>query len=341
MLLSIQASFNSHFFDPRIVAIMDLVVQYSKRWSHIALELPLSLYLPLGCIENRLPNLKCISLITKEEQWESDVNWEIFSVAPRLRVVRLEGSVLRFFTIPTSQLTELCIKSDFVNDCINMLQLAPHVVSCEFHAIYFGHRSLPVHSTRLESLRLNVTSREITTAIFDSLTAPATKDVICYGSGAYFPSRNFISFVARSSCSLHTLSLDSFCISDLELMECLRVVPLLQKLSLSNLDITNNIFRMLNQSNASGCPLPMLKKFQLGGDIELSFHLLAVFLDYRSESMRNTPTPDKPFSVSPLEYVKICSTKAGAPKPQVLILLQDLVQKGTKISIITTDGIWP
>jgi hypothetical protein len=350
MLLSIHASIYDNILDHRVMAVraLDVVAKSSERWSHIAFQLPFFCYESFKCIENHLPNLESISL--SKERWgdgEDEVELEMFSIAPQLRAVCMQGYYLQTLVLPTRQLTKLCVKSGCLDESIDMLRISPHVIDCEFQGIQFidqGIHPPHAHTTRLESLEFHIDGHNnVTAAVFDSLTVSAAHDLTCHGNDFRFPYTNFISLVSRSHCSLQTLSLHSFRISDRRLIDCLRAVPYLHELSLSNLNITNETFWRLDPSNPdiSDSILPVLKSFQYDGDLVLDFHILTSLLHHWSERIESTLINGDPCSVARVESVKICSVVAGVPSPQLLASLQCLVQKGMKISIITPEGTWP
>jgi hypothetical protein len=229
-----------------------------------------------------------------------------------------------------------------------MLRISPHVINCQLQVPQTLRLELepplespsnPLLHTQLESLEIEAGSQEDAAYAFNALAVPAARDLTCIGDLYRFPHESFFSLVSRSSCSLQTLSLNYVVISNDELIQCLRVVPSLRKLSLSRLKITNETFWTLNPSNPdiTNGLLPVLESFHYNGrNLTLDFHILMSFLYNRSEWNESTP-----IRVARLESVEICSMMPGVPSRQSLTSMRYLVQKGMKISITTADGIWP
>jgi hypothetical protein len=91
-------------------------------------------------------------------------------------------------------------------------------------------------------------------SLFDSLIAPALRQFSC-GTLCMESHSSCISLASRSSCTLQSLSLYDWEISDSKLDECLRAVPSIHTLLLSELtdseEDSEEIFRMLEPCSSA------------------------------------------------------------------------------------------
>jgi hypothetical protein len=344
--LSIYASGHIQPPSPVVIAIIDVIARHSERWSRIAFTLPYRCYENLEAIKNCLPNLEFISLNSESWDWnEVSAFFGMFSIAPRLRNVSLEGYHLQSFVFPTHQIAKLYVGLDYVDECVDFLRRCPHVIEVSMRCITswdIGASNL--HAAQLESLDL-CAGHGTAPEIFDLLTLPALRKLSCtpyHKSSNEFPHTNFISLISRSSCSLHKLSLNAFRLSLANLIECLRAVPSLCQLSLSNIGIGNEAFQILNSNYShnhddSNCLLPNLKEFQYAGTFDLDFVVLGNLLRSRWEAEE---FPEL-LKVSRLESCKVTTSVAGTPDPPLLNSFRSLVQQGMVIQLVTADGSWP
>jgi hypothetical protein len=280
--------------------------------------------------------------------WDWDeitADLDMFSVAPRLRNVFLEGYHLQTFVLPTNQSTKLSVECDYIDECVALLRRSPHVIDCAFRGISswdIGESHLL--AARLESLELGVSEEDMTSEVFDCITMPAIRKLSCSSFTDLpdeFPRTSFTSLMSRSSCSLQALSLHNFQISDPDFIDCLRAVPSLCDLSITNIDISNEVFRMLNPfyppNPDTSALLPNLKSIQYTGDLDLDLTILVDFLRSRWEQGESAGPPN----VSRLDSVKILTAMPVIPEPPLLTWLQYLAKQGMAITLVTTEGSWP
>lgn len=339
--LSICASLHSST-SLAVVAVLDVVARHAERWFRVIFNIPLSCYDVFECVKGRLHSLEYISLQVEETEEERDT-LEMFGIAAQLHTVRLKGYFP--FLLPTAQLKTLCIDNDYVDECLDILRLSP-LVNCEFKVVRHSLGGMPpnVFAAELESLKISILDDPAVLAmIFDTLTVPAAREFICQGLDVIdFPHASFISLMSRSSCSLQILCLDSFDISDSDLIECLRAVPLLRELILDYTNITEELFRMLHpghpsNSNLSNVLLPRLERFEYSGDLGIDFTVLISLLCSRWDQSQTTLVTDELQNVARLKSFKFYSRELGRPDPQSFSQLQDLAREGMEIMV---DGTW-
>jgi hypothetical protein len=331
-----------------VVKIMDIIAQHSERWHNVVLNIPLDFYnlTTLRQIKSHLPNLQQISI---QDLWLSSTHsLDIFSIAPQLRHVHLEGYNLDNVSFPIEQLTTLWIESQFANRCVNMLRRSHRVIHCSLNDVRTSFGGLNhVRVDRLESLDLSFEDDPIID-LFDALTLPALRDFTCYGVRRTFPSRSFISMMVRSSCSLQTLSLLDFVISDNQFSACLQAIPSLQNLRLTNMT-TPGVLQTLNPCHASNASLsanllPNLKTLECWGhfnDFDLDFSVLISLLHSRWDHNKLASSNDSgSISIAQLQSVDFETVGLGVPDAHSLAQLQQLVKEGMNIALSTADGHW-
>ena len=340
-LISIYATLRKPDAQPTsklaILEVMGLIGQHSERWQNITFHLPSFCYRALEGIKDRLPNLNYISINSTVE------GRKLFSVAPLLRTVHVEPFYdLDQFVLPLSQLTELSIHAHDAVESLDMLRRSPNVVTCSIQGYFEGSSYL--HDTladKLESLHLGFEDEfaDPISAVFDSLTLPTIRDFSCAAVEHPFPCSSFVSLVSRSSCSLRTLSLTTLYVFSREFAECLEALPLLNKLTLTKVHITNSLLQMLKPCYSS-CLLPNLDTLECLGVVELDFSALASFLQSRWDIRQISKTLDPPYRIARLQSVKFDVRNVSVPQPSILVLLQNLLEEGMKISVVTLSGNW-
>jgi hypothetical protein len=350
--LSIYAFFYSSNPGLTAVAVLEIFTKYAERWYRVTFDIPLSFFDTFECVKGRLPTLQYLSLQVDEAEEERNT-LDMFSIAPQLHAVHLEGGDTFSITpqavhltgdfsvsLPTSQLSTLHINNYF-NKCLDALRLCPYVVDCVFNADAALIDGLPpqVSAPLLESLTINIfENSDVLATIFDTLTIPAAYELICRGIDMLmkFPHTSFISLISRSSCSLQILSLEGFDITESDLTECFRAVPLLRELSLYDIGITQDIFQMLHpgypsNSHLSDILLPKLERFKYSGDIKIDPTVLTSFLKSRWDGSEAILVNGELQSVAQFKSVRLCLKEFGEPDPHLLIQLKDLAKEGMEI----------
>jgi hypothetical protein len=270
---------------------------------------------------------------------------EIFSVAPQLWDVSIQGLGIQ---LPTSQLTKLYMETVYARQCVEMLRQCPQVINCTFDGIMEeGHNTGPeVLATHLTSLELSVHNpyNEQFSCVFNSLIIPAVRELSCHTTGCIFPYWSFISLMSRSSCSLHTLSLDGFIISNDDLVSCLRAVPSLCELSLDYLTTSNALLEMLTPGHWSNIGpdilLPNLKHFAYGTELALHFPITTNLLLSRWNTAKSDVSRDNLSSITRLESAIFTSEQDGRLDSHISAQLTQLVAEGMHIEITTANEDW-
>jgi hypothetical protein len=141
---------------------------------------------------------------------------------------------------------------------------------------------------------------------------------------------SFVSLINRSSCSLTRLVLSRLIISDINLLKCLRVVPLLKVLSLKYSSAGTRTFRMLNPNHASepGHTDPLLPNLEtfIYVSWKPEVHLNDDFIDMLCSRWNGN-------GVACLRFTTISVSDPHISKARTKDLLQHLISQGMDIRI--------
>ena len=148
--------------------------------------------------------------------------------------------------------------------------------------------------------------------------------------------------MVRSACSLRTLSLGNLIITDDQFIACLRAVPSLHKLYVSNVTISNEVFRMLYASDSPDAnkPLPNLKVFKYSGEIDLNFSMLVCLLRSWRNVHENALSDNVSICTIQVKSVTFQSRRNGVPDGHSLGQLRQLISEGMQIKLSTGKGPW-
>jgi hypothetical protein len=341
--LSISASLRNKQFHPIAAAIMDAIANHSERWHSIDFVLPSFCYGHLERVRGHLPNLQYINI--EKEFWQPSrfPSLDLFSAVPQLRHLSLWGSVSSDFHFSTDNLIKLHMGRERTDICLNMLRDCPRIIDCTFEGFLNANDALiHVLPDQLESLdvHFDCTYTDQISDVFDALTTPALRNLTCIATSLRhsFPHCNFISLMARSSCSLRALTLIDTKTSDDQLIECLRATPTLEELSLTRTHTTKKILQMLTlRAGLSSILLPKLKTFKQLHQSDLDLPALASFLRSRWDIAESAPTNTEP----PPSFVRLQSLDVDArackatPDVHTMAELQRFVKEGMTIRLRT------
>lgn len=257
--------------------LLDVICHHSSRWKHIRFEFR-GLYCPpmysLALAKGNTPLLHAFEFDARDI---SSVNIlpviSLLNLAPKLReVIWVDdlADMRQLMELPLSQLTRLSVTMshgtldylELLNQCYNLEQIR-----------ITRPRPGDTRQPRAPLLLSKLTSLSIAydlTAILDSLTLPALKHVRIHSEGPVSPSigrytgagRNaneaeadclwspvsFVSLVKRSSCSIESLSLDTY-MAESCLIQCLEeTTSSLTKLNVTGVTITDKLISSLTYS---------------------------------------------------------------------------------------------
>jgi hypothetical protein len=329
--LSIQLRGGLHH-TPFITEALDIISRFSERWHRIDFRVAPEWFETLAGIQTRLPLLTSVVL-------KGDYNYQkiqLFSAAPQLREVTLIDLQLTQVTLPMTQLTRLTIPiySD-VEECLNTLRCAPRLGACVLNfstIIQLRNVLLPMVMPQVESLELRTRQANVKfiSHLMDAFSLPSTHSLKFIMEFSLFPHMNFVSLINRSSCSLTRLELSCVVISDIHLLQCLQVVPLLSVLALDYTSVEASIFRMLNPNHASdfgytGPLLPNLQTFVYiawPDDISLDGDVIDMLCSRWNSN-----------DVAGLRFVTITTRNPSISNTGTKELMQHLISQGMEIRV--------
>jgi F-box-like len=274
----------------------------------------------------------------------------IFHAAPLLHDIKLKGFYPKTVALPVSQLTRLRLNPTTFEECLEVLASSPQLIYCTFEEILCSdvRNPSPILAPSLESLEVISSTHIALSELLDNLLIPAARELAFHVTGNIFPDWSFISLIARSSCTLHRLSLSGIRTSERVLWGCLEVIPSLVHLNISNVEcVTNNTIAVLDPTEnirCRGCVpvLPNLKSLKYSGDLsQLDLGDIADMLEARWR--RGVPATGlvedqrPPAKVARLLSVQFDTKTFDGRNLDARRRLRELFEEGMKIVISCDD----
>ena len=194
----------STFYNKAVIALVDIINQYSTRWSELDLDIPDSYFQYFHATDNHAPILKSIRF--QRSTTAREVNFQL--TCPRLERATLSYFPLEGTNIQWDNLTHLSLYSMSNMDCFLILRKTPRLVFCEISSFFSHHRlegQITPVLTSLKSLHLSNGSPAAENFL-DNLVAPHLEE---FNLPRYYTLRIEVvtSFLRRSACSLRSLSM--------------------------------------------------------------------------------------------------------------------------------------
>ncbi|KAJ7143070.1 hypothetical protein C8R43DRAFT_575839 [Mycena crocata] len=236
--ISLSFIYTDKKYNGLMASLLQTVAQLSPQWRNMDIQVKaewaLSLLFPAGL---KFPLLEKLEIATNRDGRGLLHPPITFLDAPKLREVvsvRLCVDVL----LPWRQLTTIQSETDPLS-CLKMLREAPNLVDVNFEIWDDSPLSpaLPIIPLlRLQSLTLDATRA---VELIDCLRTPALKCLDLSFGNEPMLSPSFASFISRSCCKLHSLTLASTPINAETLVQCLQATPSLVHLQLRAESIQN------------------------------------------------------------------------------------------------------
>ncbi|KAJ7118593.1 hypothetical protein C8R43DRAFT_1153347 [Mycena crocata] len=192
----------------------------------------------------------------------SDITIDAFLDAPRLRELHLtEGFFPSYAFLPWRQLTKFTGTDFTAYECLEVLQLIPHLIECTFSVVPLDYyvdpgpdQSLIITHSHLKSLSFEEPSKPGgCDTILPYLTLPALETLHHVHAVIHFPRPIFQEFLARSSPPLKRFA---FCVNykDSPWEELLRQTPTLTDVELwyAHISVQTEFFQKLTWSCNGG-----------------------------------------------------------------------------------------
>ncbi|KAJ7685721.1 hypothetical protein DFH06DRAFT_1289499 [Mycena polygramma] len=209
-------------------SLIRIIVGLSRQWRSLEVDLTQQLANVMFPTEGTYPLLEDLDI------W-SDAAISIFH-APQLR----EVSISPHIRLPWHQLTTLRCYGASVPSCVDILRQSPNLLEVNFR-LQGGPKPITTsifHLDRLQSLALGSCGdmAHHLMHVLDCLTIPALKTLTLefpeIAPTNESPYLSFRSFISRSSCQIHTLSLEYLPTMVTSLIACLQATPSLVVLKL-------------------------------------------------------------------------------------------------------------
>ena len=324
-----------------ISALANIINQYSTRWSHLDLEMPLHCYQHFHATDNHAPILKSIQFHGLNRAM--GLNFE-------LTCPRLERAILSFpmggINIQCDNLTHLTIHSMPIIDSLLILRKTSRLVFCKVSGSCERYRGPSLGALVLTSLKsLQLLIANYAKYFLNNLIAPHLEE---FSLPIYYkPSTGVItSFLRRSACSLLSLSMifSTFPPYFEGFMDILQSMPSLNKLSIISITTTSyfentfrgdydpqNILQLVAKIVSSQSTslqkgfLPNLKIFDYTGELRLS----GDFADL------NFLLPTGNAMHSPLHLVKFDIHPQVRISKKMISCFLSLVERGITVNVLS------
>jgi hypothetical protein len=285
--LSIRIS--STFYNETVLALVDIINEYSPRWSNLDLYIPEGCYKRFHSVDNHAvfhaPVLKSIRLFRTIRDKETNLNFQLTS--PRLERANLFNIPMDGSNIQWDNLAHLTLDSMSITDTLHILRKTPRLVSCRVDSLSRSKQIIgpPVLSSMKSLLLSPRLSRSIAKDLLENLIAPHLEE---FNIPEYdVPPKIFItSFLRRCTSSLRSLSIGfSVPQSSEDFMNLLQSMPSLTTLSLTSIttwdisaveeyhprNILQLVAKVLSSQNSSLQQgfLPNLKILEYTGELNL------------------------------------------------------------------------
>jgi F-box-like len=214
-------------------SILGIFADCCERWRDIYFTLPLHLYDIFDSIRGRLPLLTtlCLSLVD-----DTDMDFQHFSIAPRLRHVEIHRYRPGAMTIAFDQVEKLSLDNVDTTHCWEILNSCPVLSHCTLeHTFSRSHsRALPPLASQVKYLKLGM---EGDSKLLESLCLPVMEELRIDTMRNELPHSSLISLMSRSGCSLQRFSLHRCRCGASNLQEFFSAIP-----SLVELEVTDSTF---------------------------------------------------------------------------------------------------
>jgi hypothetical protein len=316
---------------------LELLASHSERWQSAQFGCVKGDLRHLSAVEGRLPRLEALELVGMPTPID------IFAVAPRLEDVRVAappGPIIEAAKLPLHQLRAFeCSEFWGVGELLELgicptISLMPRLAEGTEFTLQLAHPDRPwpegfVPSTTLIPITSQISGFHIQvaedftpgsigptlTSIFNGLTLPAVEEVTLH-STEYprvllpWPHTQFLALAARSSFDAHLLSLNLYhcAVTEAELLECLRALPSLEQLSVSDhlgdpinhLLVTDSLFTALTRKPDEHllCLAPRLRFFEFQSLLEFDDVVFLKFLISRLKAEFNAKHEEVPLHIA-------------------------------------------
>jgi hypothetical protein len=345
--LSIRISSTFEYLNNAVFALVDIINQYSTRWSNLDLKIPDVCYQRFHAVGNHAPILRSIGIHCSADVGPRSLNFQLKS-CPRLERASLSKFPMDGSNFQWDNLTHVTLLSMSLPDTFRILRKTPRLVVCQIGGFTFEqHIEPPILSSMRSLLLLNMS---IAKDLLDSLVAPHLEEFNLPFFHHLGTEAVITSFFRRSACSLRSLSME-FDISRYfeELMDILQSMPLLTTLTIISARWATqsygthttgeeyhprSIFQLLAKilfSQSTSLQqgfLPNLKILKYTGKLSLSVH------PGNYEDIYPLPPADNAVH-GPLQLFKLDLHPATRMSGSLISYISSLAERGVTVEVIS------
>ncbi|KAJ7744641.1 hypothetical protein B0H16DRAFT_1857427 [Mycena metata] len=273
--LTLKAGINPRHLSHQ--SVLELLAQHSRRWKTVCLWLYPSHLTFLAHARGNIPVLETLILHSTHPD-NVEPTAEVFTAAPRLKMAKIFGFGPSFPSLPWGQLLQLTIGNGQCHTLsLKMLPLLSTEARCTL-ALFPAKLKLPLNlpfvTSGIASLDIgfngernktdDLRAGEALGEIFHTLSLPSLRHLSIFGAhGGPPPVWNVLRFLDFASRSMLCNTLRSFkvhsIITDVEILDSFRVLPLLEELQIADADkehtvITDRLLQQLTWQVGPGEP---------------------------------------------------------------------------------------
>lgn len=272
--LTINLLFNciNDYWDEHTDSCLDAILNHSRRWKSMNFELPWRALQKLSVVKHATPLLETLGLRATHHNVPFDMTIDAFELAPRLRSLCTD-IIPNVLQVPWENLECFTGVGHSQKDSLDWLHRCPNLVECVVIFDCEGwdtglSSSFMAHFPRLTKLDVSTDDDDLG-VLFKSIVTPLLRDLrIEYKDLGLWVQSPFTSFLHRSACALRKLHICEVPLTDLELVECLRMAPSLMELIVDAFEevipvaVTDRLIQQLTYEPSKVKSLPLVPQLQ-------------------------------------------------------------------------------
>lgn len=219
--------------------LIGVLVQYSYRWKSLDLLLPTCLFNYIIPRNNNTPLLERLKVEPPPKGSSRPGDALRFNLTPLLQRVDIRDLKLKILEVQWDILTHFSGVGMSVDECLEVFRRTRRLQHCRFAKIGPNESEFPTPLNEdwilvwtVQRLQLNHRHNFGRSYLFNTLTLPSLTSLQYEGNRERLPVAALSIFITRSRCALTVLSLSAIIVSDVELINFLKLIPSLEVLRL-------------------------------------------------------------------------------------------------------------
>jgi len=218
--------------------LIGVIVQYSYRWKSLELLLPTCLFNHIIPRSNNAPLLERLQIEPPKGSSRPGDALK-FHFTPLLRRVDIKDLKLKTLELQWDFLTHFSGVGMTVDECLEVFRRTRRLKHCRFAKIGPNGSEFPIPPNEdqilvwtVQRLQLNHRHNFGRSYLFNTLTLPSLISLQYEGNREMLPVAALSVFITRSRCALTLLALSAVVVSDVDLIDFLKLLPALEILQL-------------------------------------------------------------------------------------------------------------